>query len=74
MRSSARFSEVRDLLRHPVTRTSETKGTNKSTFLVPLFDLKFLLELAATLQELRIGGTSRAEKDRPARALYSGML
>jgi hypothetical protein len=41
---------------------------------VPLFDLKFLLELAATLQVFRVGGTGRAEKGRPARALYSGML
>jgi hypothetical protein len=28
-------------------------------FLVPLFDLKFLDELAAILQELQIGGTSQ---------------
>jgi len=43
-------------------------------FPAPLFNLKFLLELAALLQELQIGGTGRAEKGQPARALYSGML
>jgi hypothetical protein len=31
--------------------------------LVPLFDLKFLVEFAARLQELQIGGTSSDESE-----------
>src|SRR5262249_38477179 len=38
---------VRDTSQHPLTRTSEAKGTSKSMILVPLFDLKFLDEFAA---------------------------
>jgi hypothetical protein len=34
-------------------------GTSKPWALVPLFDLKFLGESAACIQELQIGGTSR---------------
>jgi len=47
-RSQCPVSEVRDTLRHSLTRTSETKGTSKHMILVPLFDLKFLNELAAS--------------------------
>jgi hypothetical protein len=34
--TSALASEVRDTLRHPLTRTSEAKGTSKPMILVPL--------------------------------------
>jgi hypothetical protein len=44
---SAPVPEVREPSQHPLTRTSGTKGHCKSTILVPLFDLKFLIELAA---------------------------
>jgi hypothetical protein len=36
------------------------RGISNVTILVPLFDLKFLLRLPQLLQELQIGGTSRA--------------
>jgi len=41
-------SEVRDTLQRALTRTSETRGTSNSIFLVPLFDLRFLTEFAAS--------------------------
>src|SRR5438552_18338270 len=40
-------SEVHESPQHPLTRTSEAKGTSNSMILVPLFDLKFLIEFAA---------------------------
>jgi hypothetical protein len=40
------FSEVRDTFQHPLYELRKTKGTGKSQILVPLFDLKFLVELA----------------------------
>jgi hypothetical protein len=33
--------------KHPLARTSGTKGHSKSAIPVPLFDLNFLIELAA---------------------------
>jgi alkanesulfonate monooxygenase SsuD/methylene tetrahydromethanopterin reductase-like flavin-dependent oxidoreductase (luciferase family) len=41
-------SEVRDTSRHPRTRTSEAKGTSKLIGASAAFDLKFLVEFAAT--------------------------
>src|SRR3984893_14268673 len=42
------FSEVRNPFQHPLYKLRKTKGTSKSKILVPLFDLKFLTELAAS--------------------------
>src|SRR5258708_33601946 len=46
-RTSARFSEARNTFQHPLYELRKTKGTSKSQILVPLFDLKFPVELAA---------------------------
>jgi hypothetical protein len=39
----------------------KAKGTSKPKILVPLFDLKLLIEFVTAVQELQIGGTSAAE-------------
>jgi len=46
-RTSARFSKFVIRYGTPLYELRKTKGTGKSWILVPLFDLKFLFELAA---------------------------
>src|SRR5262245_52404245 len=60
--------EVREPPRHPLTRTSEARGTGKFMIPVPPFDLKFLTDFAARA----VGTSNRRHRARKQGAAVGG--